>query len=139
MLDDLTFALRYESTILIRIALLGWEIPLPITRETVEEMKRCGWWEVFGDAIGPYVDHIQIEGEHGFGKPEEQAYTHAMEVLGVGPHETWMVGDNLEWEIVAPQRLGVYAIWHDGYGVGLPPTPRSGPTASSAAWSELLL
>jgi FMN phosphatase YigB (HAD superfamily) len=32
-----------------------------------------------------------------------------MEVLGVGPHETWMVGDNLEWEIVAPQRLGIYA------------------------------
>jgi FMN phosphatase YigB (HAD superfamily) len=64
---------------------------------------------------------------------DERAYTHAMEVLGVGPHETWMVGDNLEWEIVAPQRLGIYAIWHDGYGVGLPPTPRSGPTASSAA------
>jgi hypothetical protein len=43
-----------------------------------------------------------------------------MEVLGVGPHETWMVGDNLEWEVVSPQRLGIYAIWHDGYGVGLP-------------------
>jgi FMN phosphatase YigB (HAD superfamily) len=55
-------------------------------------------------------DHIQIEGEHGFGKPEERAYTHAMETLGVGPHETWMVGDNLEWEIMAPQRLGIYAI-----------------------------
>jgi FMN phosphatase YigB (HAD superfamily) len=39
-------------------------------------------------------------------------------VLGVGPHETWMVGDNLEWEIVAPQRLGIYAIWHDGAGLG---------------------
>jgi len=25
-----------------------------------------------------------------------------MEVLGVGPHETWMVGDNLDWEIMAP-------------------------------------
>ena len=41
-----------------------------------------------------------------------------MEVLDVGPHETWMVGDNLEWEIMAPRRLGIYAIWHDGYGVG---------------------
>ena len=45
----------------------------------------------------------------------------------------WMVGDNLEWEIMAPQRLGIYAIWHDGYGVGLPPNARSAPTASSAA------
>jgi|307.fasta_scaffold137759_2 hypothetical protein len=25
-----------------------------------------------------------------------------MEVLGVGPHETWIVGDNLDWEIMAP-------------------------------------
>jgi putative hydrolase of the HAD superfamily len=65
-------------------------------------------------------DHIQIEGEHGFGKPEERAYRHAMEALGVAAHETWMVGDNLEWEIAAPQRLGIYAIWHDSVGTGLP-------------------
>ncbi len=65
-------------------------------------------------------DHIQIEGEHGFGKPEERAYVHAMATLDVGAHETWMVGDNLEWEIAAPQRLGIYAIWHDSVGAGLP-------------------
>jgi putative hydrolase of the HAD superfamily len=61
-------------------------------------------------------DHVQIEGEHGFGKPEERAYQHAMQALGVGPSETWMVGDNLEWEVVAPQRLGIYAVWHDHAG-----------------------
>jgi putative hydrolase of the HAD superfamily len=72
-------------------------------------------------ALEHRFEHIQIEGEHGFGKPEELAYTHAMEVLGVAPHETWMVGDNLEWEVVGPQRLGIHAIWHDGYGIGLPP------------------
>jgi len=72
-------------------------------------------------ALEHRFDHIQIEGEHGFGKPEERAYTHAMGVLGVGAHETWMVGDNLEWEVAGPQRLGIHAIWHDGYGVGLPP------------------
>ncbi|CAN5742294.1 HAD family hydrolase [soil metagenome] len=65
-------------------------------------------------------EHIQIEGEAGFGKPEEQAYLHAMAALGVKAHETWMVGDNLEWEVAAPQRLGIYAIWHDHLGVGLP-------------------
>jgi len=31
-----------------------------------------------------------------------------------------MVGDNLEWEIAAPQRLGIYGIWYDGYALGLP-------------------
>ncbi|MFZ1991263.1 MAG: HAD family hydrolase [Alphaproteobacteria bacterium] len=65
-------------------------------------------------------DHIQIEEEHGFGKPDERAYHHAMNILGIGPQECWMIGDNLEWEVVAPQRLGIHAIWYDGYGQGLP-------------------
>ena len=86
-----------------------------------------------------HFDHIQIEGEHGFGKPEERAYNHAMEVLGVGPHETWMVGDNLEWEVISPQRLGIYAIWHDGYGVGLPPDSPIRPDRNIHRLSELLL
>jgi FMN phosphatase YigB (HAD superfamily) len=51
-----------------------------------------------------------VKGEHGFGKPEERASTHAMKVLEVGPHETWMVSDNLEWEVVAPQRLGIHGM-----------------------------
>ncbi|WP_312161454.1 HAD family hydrolase [Phenylobacterium sp.] len=71
--------------------------------------------------LAPLFDHVQIEGEAGFGKPQEQAYLHAMQALGVEPHETWMVGDNLEWEVAAPQRLGIYAIWHDHMGEGLPP------------------
>jgi putative hydrolase of the HAD superfamily len=53
-------------------------------------------------------DHIQIEEEMGFGKPDEQAYLHAMERLGVAAGETRMVGDNLEWEVAAPQRLGTF-------------------------------
>ena len=89
-------------------------------------------------ALEHRFDHIQIEGEHGFGKPEERAYTHAMEVLGVRPHETWMVGDNLEWEVVGPQRLGIHAIWHDGYGVGLPPGCEIVPDRIIRRLSELL-
>jgi putative hydrolase of the HAD superfamily len=90
-------------------------------------------------ALEERFDHIQIEGEHGFGKPEERAYTHAMAALGVGPGETWMVGDNLEWEIAAPQRLGIHAIWHDGYGVGLPPGCPIRPDRIIRSLPELLL
>jgi len=71
-------------------------------------------------ALTHRFDHIQIEGEHGFGKPEEKAYLHAMEALGVTAEDTWMIGDNLEWEIEAPQRLGIYSIWIDVHGDGLP-------------------
>jgi putative hydrolase of the HAD superfamily len=83
-------------------------------------------------------DHIQIEGERGFGKPEERAYTHAMHSLGVEAHETWMVGDNLEWEVVAPQRLGIHAIWCDAIGKGLPPDSTVKPDRIIRTLSELL-
>ncbi len=94
-------------------------------------------------ALEHRFDHIQIEGEHGFGKPEERAYTHAMAALGVGPRETWMVGDNLEWEVVAPQRLGIHAIWHDGYrrrpAARLPDPPRPHhPRSANCCRSDLL-
>jgi putative hydrolase of the HAD superfamily len=90
-------------------------------------------------ALAERFDHVQIEGEHGFGKPEERAYTHAMEAVGVGPQETWMVGDNLEWEIVAPQRLGIYAIWYDGHATGLPPGCQIRPDRIIRSLPELLL
>ena len=82
--------------------------------------------------------HIQIEGEHGFGKPEERAYLHAMEALGVGAADTWMIGDNLEWEVEAPQRLGIYAIWMDVHGDGLPDGSPVKPDRIIRSLSELL-
>lgn len=83
-------------------------------------------------------DHVQIEGEHGFGKPEERAYLHAMEALGVTAPETWMIGDNLEWEIVVPQRLGIYAIWMDAHGEGLPADTNVKPDRIIRSLTELL-
>ncbi len=88
--------------------------------------------------LAPYFDHIQIEGEHGFGKPEEAAYRHALQALNVAAEDTWMVGDNLEWEVAAPQRLGIYAIWHDHLGAGLPPDAGVMPDRIITRISELL-
>jgi putative hydrolase of the HAD superfamily len=83
--------------------------------------------------------HIQIEGEHGFGKPEERAYRHALTALGVEACDTWMVGDNLEWEVVAPQRLGIHAIWHDVVGEGLPADSPIRPDRVIRSLAELLV
>jgi putative hydrolase of the HAD superfamily len=82
--------------------------------------------------------HVQIEGEHGFGKPEERAYLHAMEALGVAAGDTWMIGDNLEWEVEAPQRLGIYSIWMDVHGDGLPPGSTVKPDRIIRSLGELL-
>ncbi len=89
-------------------------------------------------ALTHRFDHIQIEGEHGFGKPEERAYLHAMRTLGVAAAETWMIGDNLEWEVEAPQRLGIYAIWIDVHGDGLPAGSSIKPDRIIRSLTELL-
>jgi putative hydrolase of the HAD superfamily len=89
-------------------------------------------------ALTHRFDHIQIEGEHGFGKPEERAYLHAMAALGVTAPETWMIGDNLEWEVEAPQRLGIYAIWIDVHGDGLPADSTIKPDRIIRSLGELL-
>jgi putative hydrolase of the HAD superfamily len=83
-------------------------------------------------------DHIQIEGEHGFGKPEERAYQHAMQALGVAAPDTWMIGDNLEWEVEVPQRLGIYSIWIDAHGEGLPADSNVKPDRIIRSLTELL-
>jgi putative hydrolase of the HAD superfamily len=89
-------------------------------------------------ALTHRFDHIQIEGEHGFGKPDERAYRHAMQALGVTAAETWMIGDNLEWEIEVPQRLGIYAIWIDAHGEGLPAESTVKPDRIIRSLTELL-
>jgi len=82
--------------------------------------------------------HIQIEGEYGFGKPEPRAYLHALERLEVGARDSWMVGDNLEWEVAAPQRLGIHAIWFDAHNAGLPEGSSIRPDRVVRRLSELL-
>jgi len=66
-----------------------------------------------------HFDHIQIEGEFGKGKPEPEVYVHALSRIGCGANECWMIGDNLEWDVLAPQRLGVHGIWYDPKRAGL--------------------
>ena len=61
-----------------------------------------------------------IESEFGVGKPEERVYLYALDELDSRPSEAWMVGDNLEWDVAAPQRLGMVGIWVDSAGRGLP-------------------
>lgn len=68
----------------------------------------------------PLFDYILIEGEFGVGKPDQRVYLHTLDQLKVQPEEAWMVGDNLEWEVVIPQQLGIFAIWLDTLGKGLP-------------------
>jgi putative hydrolase of the HAD superfamily len=70
--------------------------------------------------LGELFDVILIEGEVGFGKPDPRIYSRALEELGVASRDAWMVGDNLEWDVVQPQRQGIAGIWIDLRGAGVP-------------------
>src|SRR5262245_38383136 len=56
--------------------------------------------------LSDLFDTILIEGEVGFGKPDPRVYRLALERLELDAGEVWMVGDNLEWDVVAAQKLG---------------------------------
>jgi putative hydrolase of the HAD superfamily len=92
--------------------------------------------ERFG--LASLFECVVVEGEFGVGKPDERVYRHALACLEATPGEAWMVGDNLEWEVAAPQQLGIYAIWIDFAGQGLPPNSPVRPDRIIRSLSELL-
>jgi putative hydrolase of the HAD superfamily len=82
--------------------------------------------------------HIQIEGEFGQGKPELAVYRHALRQLGCEACDAWMVGDNYEWEVVAPQKLGMCGIWYDPHDAGVPAHATAQPMRVIKRLGELL-
>ena len=70
--------------------------------------------------LAKYFDAMVIEGEFGVGKPDASVYRHVLAKLGVAPTDAYMVGDNLEFDVDGPQRLGVRGLWLDRRGEGLP-------------------
>ena len=96
------------------------------------------WAKIRQFALARFFDHIQVEGDVGFGKPDLRAFRRALAALDVAPDEAWMVGDNLVWDIRGAQQAGIYAIWIDVHGSG--PDAEDGVTPDQvvASLAELL-
>jgi putative hydrolase of the HAD superfamily len=88
--------------------------------------------------LAHFFTTILIEGELGYGKPEEAVYRRALEDLGLPPEAVWSVGDHLEWDVAAPQQLGMLGIWHDVRAQGLPPTSPVIPDRIITSIAELM-
>ena len=88
--------------------------------------------------LARFFDHVQVEGEVGFGKPDERAYMHALATLEARPSEAWMVGDNLEWDIEGAQQVGIHAIWIDTAGRGIPDSESIRPDRIIETLSDLI-
>jgi putative hydrolase of the HAD superfamily len=87
--------------------------------------------------LADLFDVILVEGELGFGKPDERVYKRALSALGVKPADAWMVGDNLEWDVAAPQKLGLSGVWIDARGRGLPANAKIRPDHIVRSLAEL--
>jgi putative hydrolase of the HAD superfamily len=125
---------------------------LPGAIEAIERLREHGIWlalltngssavqratiERFG--LARHFDYICIEGEFGCGKPDERVYRSALQATTSQPSTTWMVGDNLEWDVIAPMRLGLTGIWLDRFACGLPDATPVKPHRIIFSLTELL-
>jgi putative hydrolase of the HAD superfamily len=110
-----------------------FEMALITNGESASQREKIN---LFG--LEKYFSHIFIEGEVGSGKPGHEIYRKALSAIGVSADETYMVGDNIEWDIAAPQTLGISGIWYDSEGAGLPPDAPAVPFRTIIKITELL-
>ena len=110
----------------------GYRLALLTNGAAVAQRRKIARFE-----LTALFDAILVEGELGFGKPDERVYARALSALDVKPSEAWMVGDNLEWDVAAPQRLGLRGVWIDARGRGLPERSSVRPDHIIRALAEL--
>ncbi len=111
----------------------GVKLALITNGEAAEQRRKITRFD-----LAPLFDTVIVEGEFGMGKPEPAVYHHALQVLGATPQEAWMVGDNLEWEVAVPQQLGLYTVWVDFEGKGLPAAAPAQPDRIIRSLAELV-
>lgn len=97
----------------------------PKTVETLDTLQKTGYRmglvtngssqkqraKISKFSLEKYFEFCLIEGEAGFGKPDPRIYEKALSLLRLKAREVWMVGDNLSWDVEAPKKLGINAVW----------------------------
>lgn len=86
-----------------------------------------------------FFEIILIDQETGYSKPDIKIYEHALKLLSLKSDDVWMVGDNLIWDIQAPQSIGIYSVWNDYMKSGLPKDAKIIPDRIIFEISELII
>lgn len=125
----------YPDAVDTLVALADRGVRLGLITNGAAEVQRA---KIVRFDLARHFVHVQIEGEMGFGKPEEQAYAHALASLGTSVEDTWIIGDNLDWEVIVPQRLGFHTVWRDPVGKGMPAGHPAKPDRIITRLAELI-
>ena len=88
--------------------------------------------------LARYFPTCLVEGELGYGKPDQRVFKMALNKLDVRPNQAWMVGDDLERDIAGAQTAGIFSIWHDYKKTGLPAGSMVTPDKTISNITELL-
>jgi putative hydrolase of the HAD superfamily len=88
--------------------------------------------------LGHYFHHIFIGDEIGCNKPDTEFYNYISSQTNLIPDDIWIVGDNYEWEVLAPQMLGYKTAWVDYWNEGIDPVYQKHPTIILNNIAELL-
>jgi putative hydrolase of the HAD superfamily len=110
-------------------------VRLALITNGASEMQRA---KILRFGLEPFFDSILIEGEFGSGKPDSRVFTHTLEKLNIGAADAWMVGDDLGRDIAPCQPLGIFSVWVDWRGTGLPPSGKVEPDKIIRHIGELL-
>ena len=86
--------------------------------------------------LGKFFDAVILAGELGTVKPDPAVFRHAMELLGVGPHESLMVGDRFDRDVAGAQTAGMRTVWIQMRGEMVPSGVRP-PDAIIASIDQL--
>ena len=110
-------------------------IRLAMLTNGTSEMQRT---KIDRFGLTAHFEYIQVQEEFGIGKPDPAAFHNILKALGVHAHEVWMVGDHLELDVAAARTIGIFGIWHDHAGAGLPADHAVRPDRIVTAIPELL-
>ncbi len=125
--------------------------PFPDTIETLEALRSQGYRlgmatngaartqreKIARWGLERYFDAIVIEGEFGRGKPDAAVFSQALAGTGAGPHEAWMVGDNLYADIGGARAAGIHSVWIHRERLQFPDDPPAHPHRRIGHFAEL--
>lgn len=106
--------------------------PFPDTIETLTMLRKQNirlalitngasesqWQKINKFQLAPLFDFILVEGDVGFGKPDERIYKQALDQFLLQPQDVWMVGDDLVRDVKGSQNLGMKGIWVNHTHIG---------------------
>ena len=66
--------------------------------------------------LDQYLDKIYCHSNSGLRKPSTEFYQHILDDLRILPDQALMVGDSYASDVLAPNQLGIPAIWYNPHG-----------------------